>query len=311
MRLKTTPTSVARKARVVKPRPRSPGLRPSAHERHPGRVANLEAYVRPDWWRMVFDELYLKIDGDLFENERNTRAEVDAIVAAAGLRPSDRVLDLCCGQGRHSLELARRGFRGVTGLDQSGYLIGLARHRARAANLEVSFLEGDARCTQIAEASFDCVVILGNSFGYFERAEDDAQLLRQARLALHESGRLVLDLVDVDWLRAHFELRYWEWLDDRLLVCRERLLAADGERLITREIVLDVEDGVVSDRFYAERFYRRAVIERLLESVGFTAIRFRGATELLSDRNGDLGMMARRQLVLACAVGAGRAHRAP
>jgi D-alanine-D-alanine ligase len=165
-------------ASAVKARPTSPGLRPSARDRYPGRVANLEAYVRPDWWRMVFDELYLKTDGDLVENERNTRAEVDAVVAAAGLRPSDRVLDLCCGQGRHSLELARRGFRGVIGVDQSPYLIGLARRRARAARLEVGFVEGDARCTQVAEASFDCVLILGNSFGYFERAEEDALLLR-------------------------------------------------------------------------------------------------------------------------------------
>jgi D-alanine-D-alanine ligase len=298
-------------ASAVKARPTSPGLRPSARDRYPGRVANLEAYVRPDWWRMVFDELYLKTDGDLVENERNTRAEVDAVVAAAGLRPSDRVLDLCCGQGRHSLELARRGFRGVIGVDQSPYLIGLARRRARAARLEVGFVEGDARCTQVAEASFDCVLILGNSFGYFERAEEDALLLRQARLALRENGRLVLDLVHGDWLRTHFEPRSWEWIDDRLLVCRERLLAADGERLITREIVLDVENGVVADRFYAERLYRRAAVERLLECVGFTAIRFVGSTELMSNRNGDLGMMARRQLVLACAAGAVGARRTP
>jgi len=155
---------------------------------------------------------------------------------------------------------------------------------------------------QVAEASFDCVVILGNSFGYFERAEEDALLLQQARLALREKGRLVLDLVDGDRLRTHFEPRSWEWIDDRLLVCRERLLAADGERLITREIMLDVEDGVVADRFYAERLYHRVAVERLLESVGFTAIRFQGAIELLSDRHGDLGMMARRHLVLACAA---------
>ena len=146
------------------------------------------------------------------------------------------------------------------------------------------------------------MVILGNSFGYFERAEEDALLLQQARLALREKGRLVLDLVDGDRLRTHFEPRSWEWIDDRLLVCRERLLAADGERLITREIMLDVEDGVVADRFYAERLYHRVAVERLLESVGFTAIRFQGAIELLSDRHGDLGMMARRHLVLACAA---------
>ena len=65
----------------------------------PGRVADLEAHVRPDWWRTIFDELYLKTDGDLFENDANTSREVDELIAVAHLHPTDRVLDLCCGQG--------------------------------------------------------------------------------------------------------------------------------------------------------------------------------------------------------------------
>jgi D-alanine-D-alanine ligase len=273
-----------------------------------GQVEDLECHVRPDWWRVIFDELYLKTDGDVFENDRNTRAEVDALIAAAGLRPRDRVLDLCCGQGRHALELARRGFRDVTGVDMSPYLIGLARRRARTTGASVRFLESDARECQLSGERFHCVAILGNSFGYFDRREDDALLLRRAREFLSAKGRLVLELVDGDWLRAHFERRSWEWIGGRALVCRERSLSKDGGRLITRETVLSADHGVIADRFFAERLYGHAEIQELLESLGFEAVRFLEPPDVQSDRESDLGMMARRHLVVARAK-AGPANR--
>jgi len=264
-----------------------------------GQVEDLESHVRPDWWRVIFDELYLKTDGDVFENDRNTQADVDALISAAGLRPRDRVLDLCCGQGRHALELARRGFRDVTGVDMSPYLIGLARRRARATGASVRFLESDAREWRLSGERFHCVAILGNSFGYFDRREDDALLLRRARESLGTNGRLVLELVDGDWLRAHFERRSWEWLEGRVLVCRERSLSKDGERLVTRETVLSADRGVLADRFFAERLYSHAEIQDLLESLGFAAVRFLDPPDAQSDRESDLGMMARRHLVVA------------
>ena len=110
-----------------------------------GPVPDLERHLPSDWWRTLFNSLYLKTDGDVVENPDNTRREVDLVVQAALLEPNDRILDLCCGQGRHSLELARRVFRCVTGIDRSRYLIRLARKRARTEDLTVVFEEGDAR----------------------------------------------------------------------------------------------------------------------------------------------------------------------
>ena len=75
-----------------------------------GPVADLERHLPADWWRTLFNATYVKTDGDVVENAANTTADVDLLLAATGLKPSARVLDLCCGQGRHSLELASRGF---------------------------------------------------------------------------------------------------------------------------------------------------------------------------------------------------------
>lgn len=264
-----------------------------------GPVSDLERHLPSDWWSNLFTAVYLKTDGDVVENDENTRRDVDTLIAAAGLVPDDRILDLCCGQGRHCLELARRGYTRVVGIDRSRYLIRLARRRARLSGLTVAFQEGDARKFRANENAFDCVTIMGNSFGYFDTVEDDHRVLTRIKRALRGHGQLVLDLADGDWLRDHFERRSWEWIDESQLVCRERSLSSDGARLISREVVVDAEKGVIADQFYAERLYSRSAISALLESAGFDEVRFHGDLDTASDRSQDLGMMARRQLLSA------------
>ncbi|ELR02658.1 hypothetical protein GMDG_08834, partial [Pseudogymnoascus destructans 20631-21] len=142
-----------------------------------GPVADLEQHLPAEWWRKLFNALYVKTDGDVVENNENTRREVDFIIAAAAIQPHSAILDLCCGQGRHCLELARRGFKNVSGVDRSRYLIRLAKKRAQAEGLSVVFKEGDARNPRLQETSFDCVAIMGNSFGYFSNKTDDERVL--------------------------------------------------------------------------------------------------------------------------------------
>src|SRR5215471_15524243 len=264
-----------------------------------GPVSDLERHLPSDWWRTLFNSLYLETDGDVIENDRNTTAEVDLLIGSVGLQRNDRILDLCCGQGRHSLELARRGFPHVTGLDRSRYLIRLARKRAKQANLQVSFHEGDARRFRLGDIEFHCVCLLGNSFGYFERPEDDLAVLEAVSRALASGGSLVMDLMDGDWMRRHFEPRSWEWVDQNHFVCRERDLAGDGDRLISREVVVHAERGVIADQFYAERLYSKERLEALVTGAGFTNVRFHPLSRPGSLRNQDLGMVAHR-LFLTC-----------
>lgn len=270
-------------------------------QRSLGPVADLETHLPDEWWNKLFNALYVKTDGDVVENTENTKREVDRLLAAVDVTPDQRILDLCCGQGRHSLELARRGFAGVTGVDRSRYLIRLARKRATAENLNVTFKEGDARAPRLTEASFDVVAILGNSFGYFSNKADDEKVLDAVSKLLRQSGTLVLDVTDGEWTREHFEPRSWEWIDAHHFVCRERSLAADGERLVSREVIVNDEMGVIADQFYAERLYSRDQILSLLESKGFRNSRYHGRLESSSDRNQDLGMMAQRMLLSASA----------
>ncbi|MBO0736232.1 MAG: methyltransferase domain-containing protein [Alphaproteobacteria bacterium] len=272
-----------------------------------GPVSDLERHLPSDWWRTLFNSLYLETDGDVIENDRNTGEEVDLLIRSVGLERNDRILDLCCGQGRHALELARRGFPHIIGLDRSRYLIRLARKRARQRNLPVSFHEGDARRFRLGDAEFHCVCILGNSFGYFERPEDDLAVLEAVGRALASGGSLVMDLMDGDWMRRHFEARSWEWVDQNHFVCRERDLAGDGDRLISREVVVHAERGVIADQFYAERLYSKERLDALLKSAGFANVRFHPLLAPGSHRNQDMGMVAHRLFVTCQAPH--RAHR--
>lgn len=275
--------------------------RPAPQQRTLGPVGDLERHLPSEWWRTLFNSIYLKTDGDVVENDDNTVKEVNMLVRVACLEPNDRILDLCCGQGRHCLELARRGFHHVEGLDRSRYLVRLARKRAKQQQLPVSFHEGDARKARFPENSFHCVTLFGNSFGYFEREDDDLAVLERVKRVLVSGGTTAMDLVDGDWMRAHFDARTWEWIDENYFVCRERSLSSDDTRMLSREVVVHAEKGVIADQFYAERLYSREAIQDLLGRAGFERIRDHGALTADSERNQDLGMMANRMFITASA----------
>ena len=264
-----------------------------------GPISDLERHLPSDWWQSLFNSLYLKTDGDVVENHANTAFEVDMLIRTACLEPNDRILDLCCGQGRHCLELARRGFRNLTGIDRSRYLIRLARKRARQANLNISFHEGDARKFRLPESSYHCVALMGNSFGYFDREEDDFAVLEAVKRVLTSGGTLVMDLVDGDWMRSNFDPRSWEWIDNNHFVCRERALSTNGEKIVSREVVVHSERGVIADQFYAERLYSYERIANLLDKADFVRIKLHDRLCAESDRNQDLGMMAHRLFITA------------
>jgi D-alanine-D-alanine ligase len=263
-----------------------------------GRVPSLSEHLRPDWWQGLFNSIYLKTDGDVVCDQNLTRSEVDVIAERLHLSPEDRILDLCCGHGRHSLELARRGFRHVTGLDQSAFLISRARRDGRFEKLPVRFLHHDARELPFPPGSFDVAIVMGNSLGYSESMDEDEGILRGLARALRTGGRVLLDIADGEYLRNSFEPRSWEWIDDEMLVCRERELSGDGLRLISREIVCHANKGVIADQFYAERLYTRRDLIGLLHAAGFGECAMEEVSTA-SERNEDLGMMARRLMITA------------
>ena len=144
-----------------------------------------------EWWGTFFGPDYLRMYR--FDPTR-TRQEVDGVLDILGLKPAASVLDLCCGQGRHAVELARRGYE-VTGLDASGFLLREARKAARRRRVAVAWVRGDMREIPFRNR-FDAVVNLFTSFGYFRTKAEDLAVLRGVRRALKPSGHLLIDTLN-------------------------------------------------------------------------------------------------------------------
>jgi D-alanine-D-alanine ligase len=262
-----------------------------------GPVDNLEKHVRPDWWKNVFNHLYLKTDGDVVEDKNITKNEIDELIKITDIHKEETILDLCCGQGRHVIELQKRGFKYAEGIDRSHYLINKARKRIKDEGLNIKFKEGDARKLPYANDSFDLVILMGNSFGYFETALDDIKVLKEIRRILKPNGRIFLDIANGDYLKQNYEPRSWEWMENNYFVCRERSLSQDKQRLIAREIIMHTDKGIVSDQFYAVRLYDQTGISNLLVETLFENIIIHQDVESSSIRNQDLGMMKNRFLI--------------
>lgn len=125
---------------------------------------------------------------------KNTLAEVDFVMDACGLAPGMRVLDMGCGPGRHSLEMARRGLR-VTGVDFTERFIAFARDRARAEEglaERTEFVVADAR-DFVRPTTFDAAVCLcEGAFALLQTDEDNVRVLRHIAASLKPDAPFLL-----------------------------------------------------------------------------------------------------------------------
>jgi D-alanine-D-alanine ligase len=252
--------------------------------------------VDPLWWQRLFDEVYLITDARSVCDEELTLREVDFLEALLGIRRQDCILDLCGGQGRHSLELARRGYGSATVLDYSSYLLRLGRARAVQEGLPVCFVRADARRTGLADGRFDFVLVMANSFGYFPDDRDNLQILCEAFRLCRPGGTLLLDLLDPGYVVAHFRPRSEHRATEDITVRRERELADNLIRV--RERVVSRSRGLLREGTYCERLFQEDELAGLLTQAGFGAIRVRtGFSSHTSP--GDYGLMSRRVIVTA------------
>lgn len=154
-----------------------------------------------DWWKTLFDQKYLDTYLSELTSER-TKTEVDFVVKAAGLKPEDEVLDLACGHGRHSIELAKRGFR-VVGLDYSEPFLSKAKEDAEQAGVDVRFVRGDMKALPFNQ-DFDVALMLFTAFGYFDN-EGNQQTLGEVAKSLKPGGRFLIDVISGEAVHSRFQ----------------------------------------------------------------------------------------------------------
>ena len=252
--------------------------------------------VDPEWWKTLFDEVYLITDARTVCDDNVTRREIDIFCNLIPMKPRDRILDLCGGHGRHTLELCRRGFLKCTVFDYSQALLDIGAKRAEHRNFPVRFIQGDARCTDLAGESYDHVLVLGNSLGYIPDEQADLEILKESFRVLKPRGWLLLDVTDGRPAREKLAPNAWHEIGEDTVVCRHRELL--NEVICAREMVLSKEKGLIRDQTYCIRLYEPDQLTELAARAGFVDVRL-SSDSAMSDREEDLGCMNHRLVVSA------------
>jgi SAM-dependent methyltransferase len=212
----------------------------------------------------------------IFDQPRRDLAgeEIERLIELLHLTPDLRICDLCCGVGRHSLELARRGFA-VTAVDRTERYLDQAASAAREEGLEIEIVHADMRDFCQPE-SFDVVLNLFTSFGYFDAQRDDRQATENVHRSLEPGGRFLLDLMSKEIIARIFRARDWHPVDGGILLEDRRIL--DDWTCIANRWTL-IKDGQQHEWTFSHRLYSAAELRGLLEDCRFSQTRAYGGLD--------------------------------
>lgn len=255
------------------------------------------------WWNDAFEKAVYPLDAITQSPDwkARTRHERDFIVKTLGLSRGARVLDLCCGTGRHAIGLARLGCA-VTGVDLSANYLASARREARALKGAVDFQRHDMRRLPF-KGRFDAAINIFTSFGYFPRQADDLAVLRGVYRALRPGGLFLIDVVNgarlsrltQDALRLGWAVNRWSELSDGTLALEEPEFDERRGLLKTRWIFISKTGR--KELNAQVRLYTRETLGRLLEKAGFEVRRaygFMGWERYAAERSLKLVVLARK-----------------
>ena len=249
----------------------------------------METEEKQSWYEQ--DGFWKLIAPLLFNSERMLLAaqEVEQIVSLLKLQPGMSICDLCCGPGRHSLELGRLGFC-VTGVDRTGLYIEEAKKKADERELNIRFVQDDMRSFCEPNA-FDAVINIFTSFGYFEEATDDKLVLQNIYKSLKEDGRFLIDIIGKEVLARIFQEKRW-YEEGGVIVLEEAKLNEDWSSIENRWII--ISDDRREEFRFTLRLYSAAQLSELLKSCGF------GEVEIYGDLSGSpYDQTAKRLIVVA------------
>lgn len=160
--------------------------------------------MKSDWYKKIWT---LDIQNQSWVED--TKRQVDFLIEKLGLRGDEKILDLACGFGRHSLELARRGFD-VIGVDITPDYIKYASHMAEKEKLNARFICSDIRDVCF-ENKFDVVLNMADgAVGYLENNEENLKIFSVISKALKTGGKHFMDIMNGGYAETHFPCKLWD-----------------------------------------------------------------------------------------------------
>ncbi len=204
---------------------------------------------------------------------KTVEQEVAFILKALNLPSRASILDLGCGFGRHSIELAKRGHE-VLGVDISSELLEIAEDTSRKENVDTKFVREDISKLNFVN-QFDAVIMMLNVFGLMSD-RDNQKVLRRASEALKRKGKIFIDLRNPErFIKG--DLYPNPDKTDGLTVWTENYYDSSKKRVL---VVRHADkDGKRHDYFFSARLYSRAEIKVLFEKNDLKLLRFYGDFE--------------------------------
>jgi len=224
------------------------------------------------WYEETFGRDYLSLYPH--RNDEEAARDISDLLKLIDPHKEARLLDLCCGAGRHLMALRRVGFSQLTGLDLSADLLAEARSQLDNAGMDdVQLVRADMRDIPMT-GLYSTIVSLFTSFGYFVDRQDDERVLASAYRALASNGTFVLDTLNRGQVLASLVPEEEKELGDMHVYIRRRI-TDDGLRV---EKETRVTQPGSPETMYSEsvRMYEREEIEGMLAEIGFVNTRFFG-----------------------------------
>ncbi|MGA7869556.1 MAG: class I SAM-dependent methyltransferase [Candidatus Binatus sp.] len=227
----------------------------------------------PEWYED--DEFWESFAPFFFTPERveSSGAQADGLIKLLGVAPGQSVLDLCCGIGRHSIALARRGLA-ITGVDRTRAFLDRAEASARKEGVTVEWVQEDMRTFRRTNA-FDGAINCVTSFGYFADQAEDLLVARNLHDALKANARLVIEMMGKEVLARNFNERTWERLPDGAILLQERKLRSGWDWLESHWTMIGRKRRM--ELTFSCRPYSGAEIREVLKQAGFREVELFGS----------------------------------
>ncbi len=220
--------------------------------------------MQPEWFETFFQSVAVEFWNRAIPPS-HTLMEVDFLEQALAPPPGASLLDIPCGSGRHSVELARRGYR-MTGIDLSADFLSLARAGAVEAQVQVDLRHGDMRGPGLAAQTFDGAFCFGNSFPYLDRPGVTAFLAALSR-AIRPGGKLVIDTgCAAESILPTLVPQRWHRFDDIIVISRASYIASASRLDINYTFI---QGGKIETRPSSSYVFTIAELTRMLAEAGF------------------------------------------
>ena len=226
------------------------------------------------WYETLFENYAKKYDQEVFT--QGTIGECDFIEKEIDHNKDIRILDIGCGTGRHSIELAKRGYS-VTGIDLSDSQLKRAEEKALETNVNVDFQKADARSLSFNH-EFELVIMLcEGAFSLMETDEMNFQILQNAEKALKQPGKLIFTTLNGLFPLFH---SVKEFMESHTKEGNSTYEQITFDLMTFRDYnITTVEDDFGNKKEFQsnERYYVPSEITWLLKSLNFKAIDIYGA----------------------------------